>query len=381
MKKLLIIILLLTSGCDQGKVKPVSNCSTAFEEITLRLTYTDTLQLFLDSQMVFSPFTPIDYDALTGRLYAFDSYNKRLLTYQTGGDDTLLYPAGTLKINTKEKVSYFRYLSPDSLLLYAYNRDYLMYYDLKNEKVTSTRTFLPAGKSFPKTMLPARPFASAAAPIYLLDSVVVGAGYLLGEKADEYFPGRTIFAAIHPGNHVTYHIPYSGVYQENNWGGSHLRIPYTSYNAAAKQWLLSLPADHHMRVIDSNWKVSEVPAASAKGVCITSMALGKDNQVIYNADVTLDYYLHTPTYRNIIHDPYSNCYYRILEMPVNNAKQPGKQPWLIVLDKNFQYKGEAAMPMSFALDNFFIGREGICFLDMENENQNIARYVQCKISW
>ncbi|MBV7532900.1 DUF4221 family protein [Chitinophaga sp. sic0106] len=379
MKKLLFLLLIVTA-CQRGKVTPVSNCSTAFAEIPVQVTYTDTLELYLDSQMVFSPFTPVDFDTATQQLYAFDSYGKRLLTYDISNTDTLIHPTAEHKIHTREKVTYFRYLSPDSLLLYAYNRDYLMYYSIARDTVTHTLTFLPPGRSFPKTVLPARPFASPAAPIHLIDRVVVGAGYLLGEKTEENFSGRTIFSVIHPGhNNVKYHVPYSKVYQQNNWGGSHLRIPYTTYNAASKQWILSLPADHHIQVIDSNWGVTEVPASTAKGVCITSMDLAKDNKAIYDADVSLQYYLHTPSYRNIIYDAYRDCYYRMLELP--DAAQTGKQPWLIVLDKRFQYKGEVAIPVSFALDNFFIGRDGIYFLDMANANQNIARYVQCQITW
>ncbi len=165
--------------------------------------------------------------------------------------------------------------------------------------------------------------------------------------------------------------------------GAHLRTPYTACNTATRQILVSLPADHNIQLVDSNWQVKEVPAATRKNVCITSMGLSKGNKQASDAEYAWQYFSTTPSYRNIIYDPYHfffERYYRILELPrPADSRTIGKDASLIAFDKKFRYLGEAPLPGSFALDNFFLRNEGIYFLNIDNKDQNTAQYVQCKI--
>jgi hypothetical protein len=324
----------------------------------------------LDSLMVMDIATPIDYHEKENRLYVLDNYNNRLLDYSLNHTKEV----NIYTIRVKGKITYFKYISPDSLILYTYSGSNLLYYSINNNLIYKRSAFINkrAGRQA------APPYANAASPIYFIGNNIIGFGFLIGESENENPAGRTVCSIIDAStNH--YRVPYSKVYWQHNWGGSHLRTPYTSYNEQTKKIVLSLPADHNIQVIDTNWQIKEIPAATRKNICITSMDLSKNDERVYDAEYTLRYFISTPSYRNIIYDSYHDRYYRILESPAT-AQHLDKVISLIVFDKDFKYMGEGDLPTALALDNFFLTADGIYFLNARNKNQNIAQYVQCKIS-
>ncbi|SHN36535.1 DUF4221 family protein [Chitinophaga sp. CF418] len=371
-------------ACNSVTEKPWSNCNTAGTVIPLAISTNDTLNLFLDSLMVMGVSTPVDYHAEENVLYTFDSYNKRLLQYPIGKEG-LIHPGSIHPVNIKQKISYMKYLSADSLVLYTYGSAKLSYYSLSRDTVYKSLDFINREAPRMKGNAAAWPYANAASPVFFLSNKIIGTGFLLGEKEDEYVNGRTICTEINlSAGNISHHQPYSKVYWQHNWGGSHMRTPYAAYNEQTKQMLVSLPVDHNIQVIDSNWQTKELYAGSRSSICITSMALSKSDKQILDPELALDYYTGTPSYRNIIYDQYHDRYYRLLELPpagkvTGAGKLRGKQASLIAFDKDFKYLGEAALPDALALDNFFVTREGLYFLNANNKDQNIAQYVQCKI--
>jgi hypothetical protein len=278
-----------------------------------------------------------------------------------------------------------KYISVDSLALYTYGTAKLSYYSLVRDTVYKSLDFINRNAPRIKGYAGSWPYANAASPIFFLSNRIIGAGFLLGENEKEYVNGRTICTQIKlPEGYITRRLPYSKVYWQHNWGGSHMRTPYATYNEQTKQMVVSLPADHNIQLIDSNWQTKELYAGSRNSICITSMTLSKSDKRILDPKLALDYYTSTPSYRNIIYDPYHDRYYRLLELPPagntsDHVKLKGKQASLIAFDKDFKYLGEAALPDALALDNFFLTREGVYFLNANNKDQNIAQYVQCKI--
>ncbi|SFF02434.1 protein of unknown function [Chitinophaga sp. CF118] len=380
---LLWIIITSFSSCKNGTVNPYSNCaSTSDSVIPLIINMGDTLNLYLDSLMVLGITTPIDYHEKENRLYTFDNYNNRLLEYLLKPTRNIIYPENVHKIKINKKTSYFRYTSPDSLILYTYAGAELLYYSITSDSIYKRLTFINKGINRSHA---APPYASATSPVFFIGNTVIGFGFLIGESDNENPAGRTISSIIHlPAGNIRNRIPYSKVYWQNNWGGSHLRTPYTAYNKRTNKILLSLPADHNLQIIDSNWQVKEIPAGTRKKICINSMNLAKNNKKVVDAEYALQYFTSTPSYRNIIYDQYHNRYYRILELPpaedkMVNRKLVEKEASLIAFDKDFKYLGEASLPQALALDNFFITADGIYFLNVHNKDQNIAQYVQCKI--
>lgn len=372
-------------ACSGRTEKPWTNCSTAANPvIPLVISSNDTLNLYLDSLMVMGMSTPVDYHANGNVLYAFDSYNKRLLKYplETAGK---IYPENIHPVKIKQKVSYVRYLSPDSLALYTYGGAKLFYYSLSRDTIYRSLAFINPEAPRMKGNAAAPPYANAASPLFFLSDRIIGTGFLLGEKDNESANGRTICTAIDlSSGNISHHLPYSKVYWHDNWGGSHMRTPYAAYNGQTKKLVISLPADHNIQVVDSNWQVKELYAGSRRNICITSMELSKSNKKILDAEVALAYYTSTPSYRNIIYDPYHDRYYRLLEVPPvekeeHTGKLAGKQASLIAFDKDFKYLGEASLPDALALDNFFITDKGLYFLNANNKDQNVAQYVQCKV--
>jgi hypothetical protein len=381
----LLLFLAAISACNNKNINTWSNCSnTHGKVIPLRLSFNDTLNLFLDSMMVMGISTPIDYHEQGHTLYSFDTYNRRLLKYTVDTPGRVINPEILCQVSLKQKVTWFNYISPDSLVLYAYGSAKLFFYDIQKAAVYKELTFLNKVAGMPQGIEAAPPYANPSSPVFLKEDKIIGAGFLLGEKEKDNFNGRTIFAGIDRATGTpSYHLPYSEVYREHNWGGSHLRTPYTTYNARTKEMVLSLPADHHLYVIDSSWNIQTVAAGSADSICITSMGLAKGNEKVLDAEVALAYYLGTPSYRNIIYDPYQDRYYRLLEMPLVKDRTgtmplPGKKCYLVAFDHDFKYLGEGLLPDGLALDNFFVTRTGIYFLNLSNKDQNIAQYVQCK---
>lgn len=377
------IIAVTLAACNNGAEKPYSNCITTKDSlIPLTIVQGKALNLYLDSLMVLGISTPIDYHAKEQILYAFDSYGKRLLEYPLRFTADTIRPRHIQAVHVKHKISYIKYISPDSLILYAYGGARLFYYSMRRGAIDKEYSFLKnkvAGRNA------APPYANAAAPFLFIGQTITGFGFLLGEKEGENPVYRTICATIQlPSGNTSYRLPYSGVYRQHNWGGSHLRTPYATYNEQKQQLLLSLPADHNIQVVNRDWEVKDVYAGTRRNICISSMGLSKDNEKLLDVEYALQYYTNTPSYRNIIYDPYQDRYYRILELPPAKEELPGGKPAgkaasLIAFDRDFRYLGEAALPDGLALDNFFITAEGLYFLNVRNKDQNIAQYALCKI--
>jgi hypothetical protein len=375
---LLCSIACCFSYCNNGTIHPYSNCQPAQGAVVpLSITHRDTLRFYLDSLMVLSISTPVDYHEHEKRLYVYDSYNNRLLDYPVGDTTEVVHAERIHQVKVKKKISYIRYFSPDSLVMYAYNGAEVLYYNMAHDRLYRRMDFVHQLKG----KYAAPPYARATSPLLFSDNSIAGFGFLMGETERDDPGNRTICSVmdLRTGK-VRYRIPYSRLYWEHNWGGAHMRTPYTTYNGQTKQHLLSLPADHHVQLIDSNWQVKDIPAATRKKICITSMGLSKGNKQVSDAEYAWQYFSGTPSYRNIIYDSYHERYYRILELPpVAPGKVKGKDASLIAFDKNFRYLGEGPLPASFALDNFFLTNKGIYFLNTANKDQNIAEYVQCKI--
>ena len=375
-------IVITSFSCQNGTTATYSNCTSATDPvIPLAITQGDTLNLYLDSLMVMGITTPVDYHERENRLYVFDSYNKRLLEYPLNDAGKAVYPEAIHKISINKKISYFRYISPDSVVLYNYAKAELLYYSIDRDTLWKRLAFINKGR----IRQAAPPYASVTSPVLFIGNTIIGFGFLLGESDKENPASRTMCSVIHlPAGNIRYLVPYSKVYWQHNWGGSHLRTPYTTYNGQTGKILLSLPADHNIQSIDSNWQIKEIPAGTRKNICIASMGLSKDNEKVSDAEYSLQYFTNTPSYRNIIYDQYHDRYYRILELPpaegrTDKQRLADKEASLIAFDKDFKYLGEAPLPRAIALDNFFITTEGIYFLNAGNKDQNIAQYVQCKI--
>lgn len=359
---LLLLLIICFSNCNNNI--PYNNCINLTDTvIPLKIQLTDTLYLFLDSLMVMEINTPIDYHETTHQLYTFDNYNKRILTYSLA-KNKVIYPKDVQSVDVKQKISFFRYTTADSLILYAYAGATLFHYKRKTSFISAST---PHGSS--------PPHSSEAAPLYFSGDTIIGSGYLVGESNRENHAARTILSIILPDGKTIHRIPYPQSYKEHNWGGAHMRAVYTTRHQ--QQIVISLPADHHVQVINSNFQMRAILAATRKKICISSMTLSKDDKRLSDSEYALSYWLNTPSYRNIIYDQYHHRYYRILELPTDGFK--GKEINLIAFDENFNYLGETVLPSSLALDNYFITEDGIYFFTPQQKDQNIARYVQCKI--
>src|SRR3954466_15267617 len=137
-RALLCWILIICCSC----VKPYSNCTSAKDPvIPLIINQGDTLNLYLDSMMVLGISTPIDYHEKENRLYVYDNYNNRLLQYPLN-NKPIIHPDSIHAVSNKNKVTYFRYLSTDSLLLYTYQGAELLYYNIDSNLIYKRLTLI-----------------------------------------------------------------------------------------------------------------------------------------------------------------------------------------------------------------------------------------------
>ncbi|GAA0551084.1 hypothetical protein GCM10009415_36270 [Chitinophaga japonensis] len=383
---LLFIVYAGTTGCAGKEAAPVNNCAAdSGRLISLKAVVADTLRLYLDSLLVVGVQTPVQYVEKENALLVYDGYNKRLLSYPLDAGTALLRPGHIQPLHLDGKVTYFQYLRPDSLLLYTYDSFQLLFYNMAADSVYKTLSF--TGRPLPPNLAfnPAPPNACNAAPIILKDHTIIGVGYLIGEREHEVPEGRTLCTEIHlPDGKVQHKVPYSKVYRSANWGGVHMRTPYAAYNATEDKLLLSLPADHRLQVIDSAWQVKDIYAGTREPCCISALPFPKTHQKMKDPDMPLRYFTGTPSYRNIIFDPYRQRYYRLLQLPpaataLNHEGLAEKHAKIIAFDTAFHYLGEASLPGSLALDNFFVTARGLYFLDAANKDSNIGRYVQIKM--
>lgn len=380
------VVFTCITACSGKKITPVASCTEDHGQlIPLKTVIGDTLRLFLDSALVIGVQTPVDYAEQANALLVFDGYNKRLLEYPFSNSSAALQPRHVQRIGLDQKITYLKYLSRDSVLLYAYGAFKLYCYSMNRDSVYRSWSFIRNGLRPSHAFNPAPPNAGNAAPIIFRKNDIIGTGYLIGEHDDDVPSGRTICSVIHlADSRVDHKIPYSKVYQTGNWGGVHMRTPYVAYNDEERKLLVSLPADHYLQVIDSAWSIKNVYAGTREQQCITATALAKSDKKMEDPDEALRYFTAIPSYRNIIYDKYHQRYYRILQLPppeeeLDEERIGEKRAKMIAFDKDHRYLGEAQLPRGLVLDNFFVTDRGVYFLNATNHDQNTAQYVQVKI--
>jgi hypothetical protein len=354
--------------------------------IPLKAATGDTLRLYLDSTMIIGVQTPVDYVASSHTLMVFDSYNKRLVEYPLTDTASMVFPRHIQPVPVDQKVTFMRYLSGDSVLLYSYGAFKLYCYSIIRDSIYREWSFIRKGLQPSHAFNPAFPNAGNAAPILFRGNSIIGTGYLMGEHENDVPAGRTICSVVNIADGtVDYKVPYSKVYHSGNWGGVHMRTPYAAYNEEEGKLLLSLPADHYLQIIDSAWNISTVYAGTREQRCINATNVPKGDKKMEDPDEALRYFTATPSYRNIIFDSYHHRYYRLLQLPpapeeMDEEQIGEKHAKIIAFDKDHQYLGEAALPKGLVLDNFFLTGNGLYFLNATDHDQNTAEYVQIKLA-
>lgn len=385
---LLVSILSFIIACKAKEAPVASICSdNTGEPIPLKATVLDTLDLSLDSQMVLASQTPIQYNEEDSTLLVYDIYGNRIMKYQVTIQGDMIKADSIHHLKFKNRVDYFRYYNPDTLMLYVYGNSKLYYYSQNKDSVYKVITLSPEHIRRNFSFNPSPPFVGTGSPLIFKGNNIYGTGFLSGEHDDEKPEGRTICTRMDlTTGKLSYKVPYSKVYRTSNWGGSHMRMPYSAYNAGAGTLLLSLPADHNIQVItvDTALNVREVYAGTREKICITSMPVEKSDKRLNDPGNGLQYFLTTASYRNIIFDHYRNRYYRMLELPyprevVEKKERLVKRFRLIAFDQDFKYLGEATLPTGLSKSNYFLTSRGIYFLNTNNKNENIGQYLQINL--
>ncbi|ANI88596.1 hypothetical protein A9P82_04410 [Arachidicoccus ginsenosidimutans] len=333
-------VLILFLSCNNNN--NITNCTEYKNERKVNILCIDTIKFYIDSTLVIANSTPLQYDSGKDILIIYDQYNHRMLFYsEILKEKTVLSSVVNFYVNTK--IDFFTFINADSCYCYCNDNSSLFIYSIKKKKIIKKYNFF-SDKRPSFEYEPSRPFATNCSPIVINNNLAYGIGYFVGENSKEQPLHRTIYSILDlKSGIIKTLIPYPKIYWNYNWGGSNYRITYSAYNPDNNSTVISLPASHKALEID-NTSLSVMPydASSRKDFCIVPLDINKEDKNMDNRRFLFNYYLETPSYRNIIYDKYRNLYYRFLEIPITKQGKEYKQIDLICFDKSFNYITQVA---------------------------------------
>lgn len=374
------MLVLITFGCK----KVPSSCyksSSEWHELNGQI---ETIEIKLDSLQVVGWMTPIQLSENKKYLIIFDDHNKRLFYYDIDAGFKFEKCINLDKKALPNKIMNFVDIGGEEILFYNYQKHELLWYSLSSNEVLRKRNFeVPDSIINPfNPVLPSLPYFSAASPMTIQDSLITGFGYYAGEREMENPENRTVCTVLNFYNDKKeYKIIYPKLYWIDNWGGMYFRAIYACFNPKKDNFIVSFPADQNLHVFDNTWKEMEINGGSRQNICIDPMKVSRTSKKLEDREYVLGHYLSNSSYGAIIYDSYRDQYWRVLEMPVStedlqNIKSPEKRSYLVLMDNSFKYIGELALPKGIVTTNYFVTKDGIYFLNLNNKNEDIASFYK-----
>jgi hypothetical protein len=381
---LLTTLVLLYYNSSKSKVEinypnsilKISNkCSATVQKVR-------TLNLNLDTSLVVDEFTMLQYIPQRNELVMNDKNNNRLVIYQLT-KKSIVEPKIIKLPKNKKGYQGFHFLSKDSIFLYDYSNHSLC---LTNSTGVTINNFTFEDTTIKKTFdfNPSLPYISNTSPLIIDGDELLATGFMDGEHEKEVFLGRTVRSRLNmKTSEIKFDLTYPKIYEKRNWGGGMFRSVYSFYNIKQKLHILSFPADHNLTVVNEKNEIISFPAYSRVfSVSNQPVNLKKSELTRQKRHFQLNHFLDNASYRGILHDRFSQLYYRFTELPESgkNDFRKSKKTIMLILDEEFNYVTEFNLPEYLSSENSFITPEGIYFLNTTNKNENIAKYEQYKIS-
>ena len=318
------------------------------------------------------------------KLLLYNKYDNSIYTFN--------YGSGTLDWNIRlneegnngvGEIQGFDYVNKDSIFLYNYNT--LFVYLVDFSATVGWKKILPTDELMEKGFLPAYPWLQTNCPMVYWNNNLVLGGFGSSETKKETAYNLPV-TSIYDFQKDTVLLAnnYPAQYQKYNWGGGFFRMPYFDVNKENGRVVISFPQDHNLYTYSlSDQSQGKHYAGSNSIKQIDAYDQKKGEEIDQNR--AYNWYLNTPSYRNVHYDPYRKLYYRLACLP---AKKELRQKYtigirpliLIVLDKDFNYIGEKILPDDIELryTNSFVTKDGLNIQAL-TDNDDIMTFYQFKV--
>jgi len=344
------------------------------------------INIQLDSSQVVSSSTAITTSADKKHLFIFDHFFFKIYQYKTNNFE-LEQIIQINKDSIKEKVMSVQEISPDVFGLYVYKTHSLLYYSTKTNKIIKTVNFTPSSNELAqrKNFAPSLPYVNATCPLIIKDNEVVGTGYYMGELFSEVPNNRTVCSIFDLNtSQKKYAIPYPKTYWIDNWGGVYYRNVYSCYNRKRNSLILSFPAEADLHEVNNKYELRTISCKTNLSPKIKPLAISKKDIKMGDGDYIYKHFATNASYGPIIFDEHNNFYYRVLEQPISKIDLQKnalieKKCILIAYDHNFVCQGFCELPIGLSYSNFFLINGSIYFLNLLNNDEDVANFTKIKI--
>ena len=345
-----------------------------------------TVNIQLDSSQVVSSTTAITTSANKEHLFIFDHFFYKIYQYETK-DFKLEKIIQINKDSIKEKVMSVQEISPGVFGLYVYKTHSLLFYSTTTNKIIKTINFTPSPNELAqrKNFAPSLPYVNGACPLIIKKNELIGTGYYMGELFGEDPYNRTVCSVFDLNtSQKKYSIPYPKTYWIDNWGGVYYRNVYSCYNRKRNSLILSFPAEANLHEVNSKYELRAIRCKTDLSAKMKPMAISKKDKKMDDGDYIYKHYAMNASYGPIIFDEHNNHYYRILELPISKKDWrknaiAEKKCILITYDQNFACQGFCELPIGLSYSNFFQINGEIYFLNLLNNNEDVANFTKIKI--
>lgn len=347
-----------TMGDTLTLVHPVSEKVYNLDEVTVRLT--NQIQYF----------KYLDIDVLA--LYSPFDNSIRLFNYQTK-EEILKIPLGD--ISRGKGIQGFTF-AEGVVYLYNYTDHVVIKADL-NESLPPSETNLSKNLIQRKDFFPPIPYIGTCAPLIVYGQYIILSGFVAGEDRGENPHNRPSIVVIDESNgNVNNAVNYPDLYASGNWGGGFCyRRPYCTMGPNGNV-IISFPAFDSL--VEFNIITRDVRSYPAKTSQISYIKpFSRRKGVLPSSTAEIEWYMKTPSYENIVYNPYRMVYYRFFRLPdvdysissYGNHKPIG----IIILDEKMEAVREVILPdNNYNLNNCLVTEDGLLIQKITDSEDELA---------
>lgn len=350
-------------GVLANEIEFVKYDSIVFSIDNLSLPYNNTIQYFEDSVKKY--FTYLN--SYNRSIYFFDYQDKKKdfvwnkVPYDHLFDSYFITNKDSIFLfNTKNKVLY----------LYNLAGTFKAKFNLAHEMTTDS-TILPF------------PYINTSLPLVVNDSNLYITGYHVGEFEGENKKRKTVHKYDIQNEQLSLMINYPDLYNKFNWGITYYYMTSSTYNPRNHSLIVNFPLSHDLYIYNL---VNEkgVYKFSASNYIESIEPFSNDKSDFIDPGARLKYYLENASYVSVYYDIYKNVYYRIAALPMHGEDIRDRDHWqkrqykLIVMDDNFDYKGEIDLE-GILPENVFITDTGLHIQVFSNDSEMKFKIINVEV--
>lgn len=250
-----------------------------------------------------------------------------------------------------------------SLYLYNYSDHLLFKYDIERREAAS-KTDLSKYLNQKEDYFPPAPYVGTCAPIIKSNNKVILSGFIAGEDPGENSLNRpSIIVVDEDNNSIELCVNYPSVYEKGNWGGGFCyRRPYCT-DGPNSNVIISFAA--YDSLVEYDIKTGLTKTHLAESSSISSIKpFSRHKGLSPSNSKEMKWYMTSPSYENVLYDPYRKVYYRFFRLPdtsyTPSVRGNNKPIGIIILNEKFEKQKEFMLPKNrYDLNNCFVSENGL----------------------